>query len=652
MSLTVFTSRQLQQARSPVLRAAEISRKPLAPKCVPKSKPMSSLLVAASGLSFSLYACRGLLFTKVKCDRLEGLAVSLPTVANRKGKFDWRMLWMYLKPHLTKFLGAICAALAVAYFNIQIPSLLGSLINTIALFTNSSRGTGEFLSSIKEPLFRIFSIYVLQAGFTAAYISLLSQIGEQMACKIRQDLFNQLIIQDLAFFDRNRTGELINRLTVDVQEFKSSFKQCVSQGLRCMAQLVGGGISLFLISPHMAGIALISVPSAVILFSLLGQTLRGLSKQSQAQNERATAVCEEALSNIRTVRSNAGETIERELFARETEASAELAQNLGNGIAVFQALNNFMLNGMVSATLFIGGYLMSSNDITPGQLMAFLVAAQGVQRSLTQGSLLLGSVIRGMDAGTRVFEYMRVQPKVDIYKGLVIPSEQLSGRVVFNGVDFTYPARPDQRVLQDFSLEIEPGQTVALVGVSGSGKSTIAGLLERFYEPDSGSITIDGHELDQVCPQWLRGKVIGFIEQQPILFATTIYENIRYGCPDASREAVEEAARQAQAHDFIEKLPQGYETNVGERGVQLSGGQRQRIAIARALLKQPTVLILDEATSALDARSEAEVQKALDMAVSNRTTLVIAHRLSTIRNADLIVVLDSGKIIEVSVSQI
>lgn len=652
MSLTVFTSRQLQQARSPVLRAAEISRKPLAPKCVPKSKPMSSLLVAASGLSFSLYTCRGLLFTKVKCDRLEGLAVSLPTVANRKGKFDWRMLWMYLKPHLTKFLGAICAALAVAYFNIQIPSLLGSLINTIALFTNSSRGTGEFLSSIKEPLFRIFSIYVLQAGFTAAYISLLSQIGEQMACKIRQDLFNQLIIQDLAFFDRNRTGELINRLTVDVQEFKSSFKQCVSQGLRCMAQLVGGGISLFLISPHMAGIALISVPSAVILFSLLGQTLRGLSKQSQAQNERATAVCEEALSNIRTVRSNAGETIERELFARETEASAELAQNLGNGIAVFQALNNFMLNGMVSATLFIGGYLMSSNDITPGQLMAFLVAAQGVQRSLTQGSLLLGSVIRGMDAGTRVFEYMRVQPKVDIYKGLVIPSEQLSGRVVFNGVDFTYPARPDQRVLQDFSLEIEPGQTVALVGVSGSGKSTIAGLLERFYEPDSGSITLDGHELDQVCPQWLRGKVIGFIEQQPILFATTIYENIRYGCPDASREAVEEAARQAQAHDFIEKLPQGYETNVGERGVQLSGGQRQRIAIARALLKQPTVLILDEATSALDARSEAEVQKALDMAVSNRTTLVIAHRLSTIRNADLIVVLDSGKIIEVSVSQI
>ena len=556
------------------------------------------------------------------------------------------MLWTYLKPHLTKFLGAIAAALAVAYFNIQIPNLLGTLINTLAQFTNSSRGTGEFLASVKEPLLRIFSIYVLQAGFTAAYISLLSQIGEQMACKIRQDLFNQLIIQDLGFFDKNRTGELINRLTVDVQEFKSSFKQCVSQGLRCAAQLVGGGISLFIISPHMAGIALISVPSAVLLFSLLGKTLRSLSKRSQAQNERATAVCEEALSNIRTVRSNAGEDLEMELFERETNASADLAQQLGNGIAVLQALTNFMLNGMVSTTLFIGGYLMSSNDITPGQLMAFLVAAQGVQRSLTQGSLLLGSVIRGLDAGTRVFEYLRVKPQIDIYEGISLPKEQLAGSVVFEGVGFTYPARPDQEVLRDFCLRIEAGQTVALVGVSGSGKSTLASLLERFYEPDKGTITLDGHQLKDLCPQWLRGQVIGFIEQQPILFATSIYENIRYGCPEASREAVEEAARMAQAHDFIERLPQGYSTDVGERGVQLSGGQRQRIAIARALLKQPTILILDEATSALDATSEAQVQKALDAAVANRTTLVIAHRLSTIRNADLIVVLDSGKIIE------
>lgn len=206
-----------------------------------------------------------------------------------------------------------------------------------------------------------------------------------------------------------------------------------------------------------------------------------------------------------------------------------------------------------------------------------------------------------------------------------------------------------QVVLKDFSLILRPGETVALVGASGSGKSTIAALVERFYEPTSGTIKIDGYKLDDISPHWLRGNVLGFIEQQPILFATTILENIRYGRPGAKEDDVVEAAKLSQSHDFVTALPDGYETNVGERGAQLSGGQRQRIAIARALLKNPRVLILDEATSALDATSEAEVQKALDTAVLNRTTLVIAHRLSTIRNADLIVVLDKGRIVEVRI---
>lgn len=608
------------------------------------TKLSGGLVLATGGLGLELFRCGSFPLSRVKCDRLDGL--TLADAKQTKTQFDFQFLWIYLKPHLTKFLGAICAALAVAWFNIQIPNLLGSLINTIAQFSNSSNGSTEFLKAIREPLLRIISIYVLQAGFTAAYISLLSQIGERMAAKIRQDLFDRLIVQDLAFFDKLRTGELINRLSTDVQEFKSSFKQCVSQGLRSMAQLVGGGISLFLISPHMATIALISVPTAVLLFSALGTSLRELSKRSQAQNERATAVCTEALANIRTVRANASENLEIEMFERETNASADYAERLGNGIAGFQALTNFMLNTMIASTLFIGGYLMSSHELTPGQLMAFLVAAQGMQRSLTQGSLLLGSIIRGMDAGARVFEYMQLSPHIDISAGRSIPQAQLAGAVSFCDVSFSYPSRPGQVLLKDFQLTIQAGQTVALVGASGSGKSTIAALLERFYEPDNGVITLDGVPLYELSGNWLRGKVIGFIEQQPVLFATTIYENIRYGYPDASRDEVEEAARMAQAHSFIENLPQGYGTQVGERGVQLSGGQRQRIAIARALLKRPAILILDEATSALDVSSEAEVQRALDVAVKNRTTLVIAHRLSTIRNADLIVVLDNGRVVE------
>uniref|UniRef100_A0A8D8BJR1 Mitochondrial potassium channel ATP-binding subunit n=1 Tax=Culex pipiens TaxID=7175 RepID=A0A8D8BJR1_CULPI len=564
-------------------------------------------------------------------------------------RFDWGKFWSYLRPHLVKLVGAVLAALAVAYFNIQIPNLLGVVVNTLSKYARAGMkdiDTGSFVEDMKAPSFRLFGMYLAQAGFTFVYIFLLSQIGEQMAAKIRQDLFRQIIIQDLEFFDENRTGELVNRLTADVQDFKSSFKQCISQGLRSFAQLIGGGVSLFLISPQLASIALVSVPAAVAMFSFLGKSLRALSKRSQAQSERATSVSEEALSNIRTVRASASEYAEVELFRQETDRAAELSEQLGVGIAVFQSLTNLFLNGMVLTTLVLGGHFMSTSSISAGDLMAFLVASQGVQRSLAQGSILLGSVIRGMTAGTRVFEYLSVQPKVDLQLGSTIPESQLRGEIHFQNVSFTYPCRPNQQVLKDFSLVLKPGQTVALVGASGSGKSTIASLLERFYEPTVGSITVDGHEISNLSPCWLRGELIGFIEQQPVLFGTTIYENIRYGRPDATEAEVLEAAKLSQSHQFVSQLPEGYQTPVGERGIQLSGGQRQRIAIARALLKQPTILILDEATSALDASSEAVVQKALDAAVVDRTTLVIAHRLSTIRNADVIVVLDKGRIVE------
>lgn len=529
--------------------------------------------------------------------------------------------------------------------------MLGDLVNALTKYAKSSEyqvfDKSEFLHDMKAPAFKLFSMYVFQSVFTFFYIVLLSHIGENMAARIRQDLFQQIVIQDLAFFDQNRTGELVNRLTADVQEFKHSFKQCISHGLRSFAQLVGGSISLFMISPQLATAALISVPTAVLIGSILGQSLRSLSKQTQVQSERATSVCEEALSNIRTVRSNACEMQEVELFVDETNKAAELSQELGVGIAVFQALTNLFLNSMVLSTLSLGGYLMSAENISPGQLMAFLVASQVVQRSLAQGSVLMGTLVRGLTAGSRVFEYLSITPKVNLENGLKLDEEQFTGEIKFENVTFYYPSRPNQVVLENFNLTLRPGQTVALVGQSGSGKSTIAALLERFYEPTSGRITIDGINLDEISPNWLRGQAVGFIEQQPILFGTTILENIRYGRPNARLEDIYEAAHDSQCHDFISHLPDGYNTLVGERGIQLSGGQRQRIAIARALLKEPKILILDEATSALDANSEAVVQQALDEAAQHRTCLIIAHRLSTIKNADLIVVMDNGKVVEV-----
>lgn len=425
-------------------------------------------------------------------------------------------------------------------------------------------------------------------------------------------------------------------------------------------------MSLFVISPHLAVFALISVPTAVLIGSSLGKKLRDLSKRSQAQvifhiiwshhnfsiqnyfyqAERAAEVCQEAFANIRTVKASACESEEMELFQREIAESARLSEELGVGIAVFQALTNLFLNCMVLSTIYFGGHLMTTESMTPGQLMAFMVASQGVQRSLSQGSILLGTLIRGLSSGTRVFDYLKIQPKIDLVDGFIIPDEKLKGEIRFENVSFTYPNRPDQIVLENFTLTLKPGQTVALVGASGSGKSTVAALLERFYEPTSGKIYIDGVELAEISPVWLRSEVIGLIEQQPILFSTTIFKNIQYGRPHATEEEVLEASKFSQSHSFVIDLPKAYDTQVGERGGQLSGGQRQRIAIARALLKKPIILILDEATSALDAQSESVVQKALDDAIVDRTTLVIAHRLSTIQNADLIVVLNHGRIVE------
>jgi len=581
---------------------------------------------------------------EVQCEanRLVGFSTQEKAI-----KFNWAHFWYYLKPYLAKLFIAIICSLAVAYFNIQIPTYLGTLVNVLTKYTNAAGNPFEkynFFAEIRKPSTNLFGMYVLQSFLTFLYIHLLSQIGEQMGAKIRQDLYQQIVIQDMSFFDKHRTGELVNRLSVDVQEFKHCFKQFVSVGLRSLAQLVGGTVSLYLISPQLATIALLSVPSAVMFGTLLGKSLRNISKKSQTQSEKATAVCEEAISNIRAVRASASETYEIQLFEKETHKAALLAQQLGLGIGLFQALTNLFLNSMVLSTLSLGGYFMSNDSITAGQLMSFLVASQVVQRSLAQGSMLLGTMVRGITAGARVFEFILLEPTICLDKG--VEFDIVGGKIVFENVSFAYPSRPEQLVLKNFSVTLEPGQSIALVGESGSGKSTVAALLERFYEPSSGNIYIDGVNLNTVKPDWLRKHVIGFVEQQPILFGTSILENIRYARPECTEDEVRVVAKAAQCHEFIENMPDGYQTLVGERGIQLSGGQRQRIAIARTLLKNPKILILDEATSALDANSESIVQQALDHAAKTRTSLIIAHRLSTVKNANHIVVLCHGKIVE------
>ncbi|CAO2603613.1 Mitochondrial potassium channel ATP-binding subunit [Lemmus lemmus] len=502
-------------------------------------------------------------------------------------RFNWKLFWHFLHPHLLALGVAIVLALGAALVNVQIPLLLGQLVEIVARYMRDR--VGSFVSESRRLSTQLLLLYGVQGLLTFGYLVLLSHIGERMAMDMRKALFSSLLRQDIAFFDAKKTGQLVSRLTTDVQEFKSSFKLVISQGLRSCTQVIGSLVSLSMLSPRLTLLLAIATPALMGVGTLMGSGLRKLSRQCQEQIARATGVADEALGNVRTVRAFAMEQREEEY-------------GLGH-------------------------------PIHWGLPCGWTAAERGRPHVLPGG----------FPDGTKVYG----QSLCPVWSGgYCIPSKDLHGCITFQNVSFSYPCRPGFEVLKDFTLTLPPGKIVALVGQSGGGKTTVASLLERFYDPTAGMVTLDGHDLRTLDPFWLRGQVIGFISQEPVLFGTTIMENIRFGKVDASDEEVYTAAREANAHEFISSFPDGYSTVVGERGTTLSGGQKQRLAIARALIKHPTVLILDEATSALDAESERVVQEALDRASAGRTVLVIAHRLSTVRAAHCIVVMANGQVCE------
>uniref|UniRef100_A0A2K6FVD5 Mitochondrial potassium channel ATP-binding subunit n=1 Tax=Propithecus coquereli TaxID=379532 RepID=A0A2K6FVD5_PROCO len=568
-------------------------------------------------------------------------ACSTPSVV--ESRFNWKLFWQFLRPHLLVLGVAIVLALGAALVNVQIPLLLGQLVEIVAKYTRDR--VGSFMTESRNLGTHLLILYGIQGLLTFGYLVLLSHIGERMAVDMRRALFSSLLRQDIAFFDAKKTGQLVSRLTTDVQEFKSSFKLVISQGLRSFTQVAGCLVSLSMLSTRLTLLLMVATPALMGVGTLMGSGLRRLSRQCQEQIARATGVADEALGNVRTVRAFAMELREEERYGAELEECRCRAEDLGRGIALFQGLSNIAFNCMVLGTLFVGGSLVAGQQLTGGDLMSFLVASQTVQRSMANLSVLFGQVVRGLSAGARVFEYMALSPCIPLSGGCRIPREHLRGSVSFQNVCFSYPCRPGFDVLRDFTLTLPPGKIVAL-SPGPPGGTTVASLLERFYDPTAGMVTLDGRDLRTLDPSWLRGQVIGFISQEPVLFGTTIMENIRFGKLEASDEEVYAAAREANAHEFISSFPEGYNTIVGERGTTLSGGQKQRLAIARALIKQPTVLILDEATSALDAESERVVQEALDRASTGRTVLVIAHRLSTVRAAHRIVVMANGRVWE------
>ena len=562
-----------------------------------------------------------------------------------------------LRPDALWLCAAALASMGTAWANVQVSVLLGRLSDAIATFAKdaSRESEGEpkakaaavsaAIGALAGPAMALLQAHAIQAALSALYISLLAFLGERLAQRLRRRMYRALLLQDIGFFDAHRSGELTQRLTTDVQDFKSAFKKCCSTGIKASTQLLGSALALHSISPSLTGLMLGVVGCMVCVGTVAGRFLRRLSASASAANDAAAECAEEVVANVRTVRAFGAEGKEQRRYDTQLEAHASKASWLGVGIGVFQGGSNLCINAAILLVLHQGGSAVVSGELSPGDLMTFLVATQQVQKSLAQLSVLFGSAVKAAAAGGRLHEYAALQPHIERRGGYALP--EVRGRLELRGVGFSYPTRPDHCVMDGFDLVAEPGETVAICGASGSGKSTAIQLLERFYDPSAGQVLLDGVDIRELDQQWLREQ-LGLVSQEPRLFAGTIAENIAYGQPGVTQAEVEDAARAANAHEFITAFPEGFDTQVGAAGTQLSGGQKQRVAIARALIKQPAVLLLDEATSALDNESEAVVQRALDrlMAQRRRTTIIVAHRLSTIQAADKIVVVDRGRVVE------
>lgn len=554
---------------------------------------------------------------------------------SRAGKLDVRRLLSLARPEVR--------TLALGTVFLLIGSSMGLLYpQAIRVIIDSALEAGD-AGIIDQAALMMIVIFAVESVATALRYYLFTVSGERIVARLREDLYRRIIGQEVGFFDNQRTGELMNRLASDTTVLQNTVSVNISMALRNVATVTGGVALLFYTSPKLTALMLVTVPPVVVSAVYFGRKIRKLSRDVQDALADASEVAEETIGGIRTVRSFAQESQETRRYGAEVWRAFEKARKRTVIMALFSSAAFFAGYAAVALVLWYGGHLVLEQAMSIGDLTSFILYTLLVAFSFGALGGLWADFMRATGAAERIFELMDRVSSIPRGEGRSL--EQVGGRVTLEGVRFAYPSRPDVTVLRDIDMELKPGEIVALVGPSGSGKSTIASLIPRFYDPDEGEVLIDGVSVRELEPDWLR-RQIGAVAQEPILFSTSIADNIRYGREDATDEEIEAAARAANAHDFIVQFPEGYQTSVGERGVQLSGGQKQRIAIARAVLKNPRILILDEATSALDAESEFLVKEALDRLMAGRTTLIIAHRLSTVRDASRVMVLDQGRVVQ------
>lgn len=470
-------------------------------------------------------------------------------------------------------------------------------------------------------------------------------LGERVVADVRADVFRHLASLGPAFYARTMSGEVMSRLTADTTQIKAAAGTVISQLLRNSIMLVGALVMMLLTSPTLAGLVLVAIPVIVFPLMAYGRVVKKLSREAQDTLANASAYAAENLSAVQTMQAYTNEPRVTGLFTCAVEQSFLAARQRMKARAGLTAVTIFLVVASIVGVLWFGASAVVGGDMTGGRLGQFILYALFAAGALAELSEVWGEVKQASGSAERLVELMEIKPEITSPTDPLPLPEPALGELSFEDVSFSYPSREDVSALDNVSFEVKRGETLAIVGPSGAGKSTLFSLILRFYDPVSGHISVDGVDISQVDLTALRQR-IALVPQEVALFADTVAGNISYGASKASREEIVAAAKAAQADEFIQELPQGYDTRLGERGVTLSGGQRQRIAIARAILRDAPILLLDEATSALDAQSEGLVQKALERVMENRTTLVIAHRLATVQQADRILVLDKGRIVE------
>ena len=563
-----------------------------------------------------------------------------PPPAAGKGRLRLKPL-AELVPYIRRYAGRAVAALVALTV-----AALTTLVVPVALRRMIDFGFSDKAVQLIDSYFAVMiAVVAVLAVSSALRYYLVTTLGERIVADLRSDVFAHVTRLSQDFFDSAKSGELISRLTADTTQIKSAVGASVSIALRNLMLFLGGAVMMVVTSPRLSLFVLIAIPVIVLPLVGFGRAVRKRGRAAQDTLADASGYASELIGAVRVLQAFTNEALVALRFKTAVEEAYSAARGATQARALLTAVTIFLVFASVVVVLWVGAQDVLAGRITPGTLGQFILYAVFAAGGLGELSQVWGEIAQASGAAERLFELLRIEPTIKAPPQPVKLPTPSRGQVEFRDVRFTYPARPLAGVLDGLSFSVKPGEKLAVVGPSGAGKSTIFHLILRFYDPTSGTVSFDGVRLTDANPADVRAN-IALVPQDPVVFATTVHENIRFGKPDASDVEIARAAEAASASEFIARLPQGYDTQLGERGITLSGGQRQRIAIARAILREAPLLLLDEATSSLDAESETLVQQALTRLMASRTSIVIAHRLATVQSCDRILVLDKGRIVD------